>query len=117
MLKLLIIVYSMIGAFSANLYSTEFGGSGEGGLRWRDLSVSLPVNNINDEVKFLVEPSSGFVQNGHVTAIIGPSGAGKSTFLAALSSTVRSKNVSGSIWLESPSSDGSQAQKSPLSIS
>ena len=49
----------------------ERDGSGGGGLRWRDLSISLPTRKNGT---YLVEPSSGFVQNGHVLAIIGPSG-------------------------------------------
>jgi len=49
----------------------------EGGLRWKDLSVSLPGKRKGNSNNFLVEPSFGFVRNGHVTAIIGPSGAGK----------------------------------------
>ena len=73
-----------------------------GGIRWRNLSVSLFQQKKG--IQYLVEPSSGFIQDGHVTAVIGPSGAGKSSFLAALSGTTpkgSSKTVSGSVWRES----------------
>ena len=89
--------------------------SGIGGLRWRDLSVS-PLHRKKgvEDSSYLLEPSSGFIQNGHITAIIGPSGSGKSTFLRALSGTTPkgSKSVSGSVWF-----DDSKGQKSTLSIS
>ena len=100
-----------------------------GGLRWNDLSVSIPKKkkfmfssrsmrknecryedykncdskDDGDDEKYLLQPSCGFVKNGHICAIIGPSGAGKSTLLAALSGTTpkgSSKQVKGSVWVD-----------------
>ena len=54
-----------------------------GGLRWNNLSVSLPKKKHtflsrlmrrkreSDNARFLLQPSSGFVPNGHICAIIG----------------------------------------------
>mmetsp|Transcript_30578 Transcript_30578/g.35649 ORF Transcript_30578/g.35649 Transcript_30578/m.35649 type:complete len:715 (-) Transcript_30578:157-2301(-) len=115
---------------SLSTFENDDGWNAVGGLRWHDLSVSLPKkkrlfqlrlggriareksvdsshNNDYDNAQYLVQPSSGFIQNGHVCAIIGPSGAGKSTLLAALSGTTpkRSKEISGSVWIEKESKE------------
>ena len=114
-MKNLCVILSMLALLrrcnSFDFFSQEIPDA-EGGLRWRDLSVTLPGKR-GDSHRFLVKPSSGFVQNGHVTAIIGPSGSGKSTLLAALSGTTRrGKHVHGSVWMESQG-----GEISPLVIS
>ena len=103
--------------------------SGGGGLRWKDLGVSLepcPLttalmldkftnNNHNhpidanhhqhclDDSFWLLHPTSGYIENGSLCGIIGPSGAGKTSFLNALGGTTpRSSGVylTGSVWYE-----------------
>ena len=97
-----------------------------GGLRWRNLGVSLEpcplttalmldeYNNISesfdgkhqhclDDSMWLLHPSSGIVENGKLCGIIGPSGAGKTSFLNALGGTTpRSSglHLTGSVWYE-----------------
>eukprot|EP00550_Attheya_septentrionalis_P000790 CAMPEP_0198289818 /NCGR_PEP_ID=MMETSP1449-20131203/7884_1 /TAXON_ID=420275 /ORGANISM="Attheya septentrionalis, Strain CCMP2084" /LENGTH=706 /DNA_ID=CAMNT_0043988211 /DNA_START=248 /DNA_END=2368 /DNA_ORIENTATION=+ len=81
-----------------------------GGIWWKDLGVMQKNGH------FLLNPFSGFVENGHVCGIIGPSGSGKSTFLAALGgSTLKQSglHVSGSVWIVSNDTQ----TKSSLSIS
>jgi ABC-type polysaccharide/polyol phosphate transport system ATPase subunit len=80
-----------------------------GGIWWKDLGVMQKNGH------FLLNPFSGFVENGHVCGIIGPSGSGKSTFLAALGgSTLKQSglHVSGSVWIVSNDTQ----TKSSLSI-
>ena len=68
-----------------------------GGLHWQNLGVALDIpvveslvatNNTSKtwspDTPWLLYPSSGYVPNGCICAIIGPSGAGKSTFLNAI---------------------------------
>lgn len=74
-LSYLLCVLALFRRCSSYLYIDQ--SPDEGGLRWKDLSVSLPGRRKDNSHDFLVEPSFGFVRNGHLTAIIGPSGAGK----------------------------------------
>jgi ABC-type transport system involved in cytochrome bd biosynthesis fused ATPase/permease subunit len=81
-----------------------------GGMWWKDLGVMQKNGH-----SFLLNPFSGFVENGHVCGIIGPSGSGKSTLLAALGgSTLKQSglHVSGSVWIVSNDTQ----TKSSLSI-
>lgn len=48
------------------------------GLLWQGLSVATSSND------YLLHPTSGFVENGHICGILGPSGAGKTTFLSSI---------------------------------
>ena len=90
-----------------------------GGVRWRELSVAVRTNKKKKAFEFLVEPTSGFIPNGHVMAVIGPSGAGKSSFLAALSGTTpkgSSTIVSGLVWREEYISPEGRHERYPLTI-
>lgn len=54
-----------------------------GGFVWHDVSVEVGSRR-EDGHLFLLEPTSGVLQNGQLTAILGPSGSGKTTLLTSL---------------------------------
>ncbi|KAL7544414.1 hypothetical protein ACHAWF_007800 [Thalassiosira exigua] len=97
--------------------------SAGGGLRWRDLGVSLEHcphttsqaldrylykgdaegvgGGCLDDSVWILHPCSGHVPHGSLCGILGPSGAGKSTLLAALGGTTPRRaglHLTGSVW-------------------
>lgn len=51
----------------------------DGGIMWEDLSAKRQTDS-----QYILSPSSGFVQNGHLCGILGPSGSGKTTFVSSI---------------------------------
>mgnify|MGYP005840120477 CR=1 FL=1 len=49
------------------------------GVLWQGLGVVA-----SNSGEYILHPSSGFVENGHICGVLGPSGAGKTTLLASL---------------------------------
>ena len=85
--------------------------SSTGGIRWKNLSVSIKNKQAN-KPKLLLHPSTHHVENGSVCGVLGPSGAGKSTLLAALSSTTLKSaglHVSGAVWMDEEVEDSADA--------
>lgn len=94
-----------------------------GGLHWQDLGVALDIPVVGSvaqlsatntsktwspDTPWLLSPSSGYVPNGCICAILGPSGAGKSTFLNAIGGTTPKSSelhLTGSVWYEEDSAD------------
>lgn len=111
-----------------------------GGLHWQDLGVALDIippavesvaqqsaatnrtsKTWSPDTPWLLHPSSGYVPNGCLCAIMGPSGAGKSTFLNAIGGmTPKSSelHLTGLVWYEEDSAaqeDGNVASSYCLS--
>ena len=101
------LLFCVFAAYAANKdYNSEADDKARastGGIRWKNLSVSVKNKKQANEPKFLLHPSTHHVENGSVCGILGPSGAGKSTLLAALSSTTLKSSglkVSGAVWMD-----------------
>ncbi|KAB2621572.1 ABC transporter G family member 11-like [Pyrus ussuriensis x Pyrus communis] len=64
--------------------SLEIVGDVSARLTWKDLTVTVTLNN--GETQKVLEVLTGYAEPGTFTALMGPSGSGKSTLLDALSS-------------------------------
>ncbi|KAG9442028.1 hypothetical protein H6P81_017882 [Aristolochia fimbriata] len=61
---------------------TEFIGDVSARLTWKDLTVTVTLNN--GDTQRVLEGLTGYAEPGSLTALMGPSGSGKSTLLDAL---------------------------------
>ncbi|XP_068639700.1 ABC transporter G family member 11-like [Aristolochia californica] len=61
---------------------TEFLGDVSARLTWKDLTVTVTLNN--GDSQRVLEGLTGYAEPGSLTALMGPSGSGKSTLLDAL---------------------------------
>ncbi|KAK1304564.1 ABC transporter G family member 11 [Acorus calamus] len=78
--------------------NTEFIGDVSARLTWKDLTVTVTLNN--GETQRVLEGLTGYAEPGSLTALMGPSGSGKSTLLDALSSRLATNAfLSGTILL------------------
>ncbi|KAK1327088.1 ABC transporter G family member 11 [Acorus calamus] len=78
--------------------NTEFIGDVSARLTWKDLTVTVTLNN--GETQKVLEGLTGYAEPGSLTALMGPSGSGKSTLLDALSSRLATNAfLSGTILL------------------
>ncbi|XP_077247206.1 white-brown complex-like protein [Tasmannia lanceolata] len=78
--------------------NTEFIGDVSARLTWKDLTVTVTLNN--GDMQSVLEGLTGYAEPGSLTALMGPSGSGKSTLLDALSGRLATNAfLSGTILL------------------
>ncbi|KAI1819611.1 ABC transporter [Xylaria intraflava] len=66
-------------------------------LAWKDITLELKVGG---ETKRLLDGLSGFVEPGHLTALMGASGAGKTTLLNTLAGRLEFGSLTGDLYLD-----------------